>query len=135
MPTRELRAYTTMTAGTKASIFCGIAPHHLTTICVFRTRLFCCCVHIHYSVEARFLLYMSGFTCASHNCSEVRRPPDPDAYRRWLNVSLIMSAGKYLFALCEGNFCVGGKRGKKAGNGRLIISQLEMDADDNTICK
>jgi len=45
------------------------------------------------------------------------------------------AAGKFLFALCEGNFCVGGKRGKKAGNGRLIISQLETDANDNTVCK
>lgn len=43
--------------------------------------------------------------------------------------------GQFLFALCEGNFCVGGKRGKKAGNGRLIISQLETDANDNTNCK
>lgn len=45
------------------------------------------------------------------------------------------AAGQFLFALCEGNFCVGGKRGKKAGNGRLIISQLETDANDNTNCK
>ena len=45
------------------------------------------------------------------------------------------AAGKFLFALCEGNFCTGGKKGKKPGNGRMIISQLEVDANNASSCR
>lgn len=136
MPTRELKAYTTMMAGTKARFFCGIAPSllsqfvcsehsSLAAVCTFSTVLkegsSCTC-------QASDAHVTTALKCVGH---QIQMHTDTC----WLNVSLIMSAGKYLFALCEGNFCVGGKRGKKAGNGRLIISQLETNADDNTICK
>ncbi|RMZ52055.1 hypothetical protein APUTEX25_001249 [Auxenochlorella protothecoides] len=38
-------------------------------------------------------------------------------------------AGAFLLGLCEGNFCEGGRRGRKSGNGRIII--LQLDTDDN----
>lgn len=43
--------------------------------------------------------------------------------------------GKFLFALCEGNFCTGGKKGKEPGNGRIIVSQFEADHDNESNCK
>ncbi|DBA84538.1 TPA: hypothetical protein ACH3X1_006153 [Trebouxia sp. C0004] len=43
--------------------------------------------------------------------------------------------GKLLVALCEGNSFVGGNKGKKAGYGRLVISQLETAVNDDTVCK
>ncbi|KAL6780677.1 hypothetical protein ACKKBF_B12200 [Auxenochlorella protothecoides x Auxenochlorella symbiontica] len=39
------------------------------------------------------------------------------------------SKGAFLLGLCEGNFCEGGRRGRKSGNGRIII--LQLDTDDN----
>ena len=43
--------------------------------------------------------------------------------------------GKFLFALCEGNFCTGGKKGQEPGNGRIIVTQLEVDRDNESNCK
>lgn len=35
----------------------------------------------------------------------------------------------FLLGLCEGNYCLGGARGEEAGNGRIVVSQLEFLAD------
>ena len=43
--------------------------------------------------------------------------------------------GKFLFALCEGNFCTGGRKGKEPGNGRIIVAQLEAERDNESNCK
>jgi len=40
----------------------------------------------------------------------------------------------YLLALCEGNFCAGGKAGRKPGNGRLIVMERAADAAADGSC-
>lgn len=32
----------------------------------------------------------------------------------------VLSAEKYLLGLCEGNFCSGGRHGRKQGNGQIV---------------
>ena len=44
-------------------------------------------------------------------------------------------AGQFLLAICEGNFCTGGRKGRQAGNGRIIVSQLEMDNNNHSSCR
>ena len=52
-----------------------------------------------------------------------------------LKCELHYYAGKFLFALCEGNFCTGGKKGEEPGNGRIIIAQFEAEPDNESNCK
>jgi len=35
----------------------------------------------------------------------------------------------YVLAICEGNYCVGGKKSKEAGNGRAVMLSLHRDTD------
>lgn len=37
--------------------------------------------------------------------------------------------GPYLLGLCEGNYCVGGSKGREKGNGRVVVSKLEWSED------
>lgn len=55
--------------------------------------------------------------------------------RKGRSIDFHICAGKFLFALCEGNFCTGGKKGKRAGNGRIIISQLEAEPNNENDCR
>ncbi len=115
MPTRGLRAYSTMTLGSKVcSSYNDYIEAELLTDAI--SKLISGNAAIHNSVLSLFVtVYFNLRHFVTNGCA--------------------CAAGKFLFALCEGNFCVGGKRGKKVGNGRLIISQLETDANDNTVCK
>lgn len=36
--------------------------------------------------------------------------------------------GQFLLALCEGNHCSGGRRGRDRGNGRILLAQLHSNA-------
>jgi len=36
---------------------------------------------------------------------------------------------EYVLGLCEGNFCEGGKRGRSAGNGRVVLLERGKDVD------
>lgn len=36
---------------------------------------------------------------------------------------------KWLMGLCEGNFCSGGKHGRKKGHGRIVVSKFYQDED------
>lgn len=44
-------------------------------------------------------------------------------------------AGKFLLAICEGNFCKGGRQGEEEGNGRIIVSQLQVNESDPADCR
>jgi len=37
---------------------------------------------------------------------------------------------EYLLGLCEGNFCEGGKSGRKPGHGRIVVMEREINADE-----
>eukprot|EP00891_Asterochloris_glomerata_P008263 jgi/Astpho2/8263/fgenesh1_pg.00122_%23_35_t len=37
-------------------------------------------------------------------------------------------SGQFLLALCEGNHCSGGRRGRDRGNGRILLAQLHSNA-------
>ncbi len=41
-----------------------------------------------------------------------------------------VGATGYLIALCEGNFCDGGKRGREVGNGRVLVMKVTGVAGD-----
>lgn len=38
--------------------------------------------------------------------------------------------GSYLLGVCEGNFCAGGKRGKEAGNGRIVVMRKVVKGEE-----
>lgn len=48
---------------------------------------------------------------------------------------MVSFAGTFLLAICEGNFCKGGRKGRQAGNGRIIVSQLHVNASDPSDCR
>ena len=44
-------------------------------------------------------------------------------------------AGKYLLAICEGNHCQGGRKGRDSGNGRILVAKLHEDRNGNETCR
>jgi hypothetical protein len=42
--------------------------------------------------------------------------------------------GKYLLAICEGNHCEGGRKGRDSGNGRVLVAKLNEDGNGNETC-
>ena len=66
-------------------------------------QLSCTLVHTHIDVHG--LMWHLGMVPQYRTCPLKRRLP---------------SAEKYLLGLCEGNFCSGGRHGRKQGNGQIV---------------
>ena len=39
-------------------------------------------------------------------------------------------SGSYMLGLCEGNHCLGGRKGRDSGNGRIAVFQLDGAGED-----
>ena len=50
-----------------------------------------------------------------------------------LSASGYLPSGEFLLALCEGNHCSGGRRGRDRGNGRILLAQLHSNASSTGI--
>lgn len=58
--------------------------------------------------------------CSEPAAQPVLRPSSPPA-------------GAWLLGLCEGNHCMGGSEGRDPGQGRIVASQLERDAEGECV--
>ena len=44
-----------------------------------------------------------------------------------------LRSGHFLLALCEGNHCSGGHRGRDRGNGRILLAQLHSNVSSTGV--